>query len=165
MAKFDTRLKSILVKKGVITDEVGDQCLEAATSENKSFSEVLIAQGVAEKDIIGTISAEMNIPPVDITKLEVSKDVLQSLPEELATNYGVMPLARIGKILTVAVANPFDILKLDDIQLVTHCELRPVLSTDVTIRQAIQRCYHPEEEAVAGLLEAETDEGIEEVEM
>ncbi|NOZ24199.1 MAG: Flp pilus assembly complex ATPase component [Planctomycetes bacterium] len=164
MAKFDSRLKKILVTRGVITDEQGEQYLGEAENQDKSFSEVLMAQGVSERDIIGSISSEMNIPPLDISKVQITGEVLDSLPEELANNYGVMPIARIGKILTVAVANPFDILKLDDIQLVTHCELRPVLSTDVSIRDAITRCYHAEEEAVAELLETEEADGIEEVE-
>ncbi|MEW6358853.1 MAG: ATPase, T2SS/T4P/T4SS family [Planctomycetota bacterium] len=163
MAKFDSRLKKILVQRGIITDDQGEKCLAAAASQNKSFSEVLISQGVSEKNIIGSISSEMNIPPVDLSKVHIPPEVLESVSEELATNYGVMPVARIGKILTVAVANPFDILKLDDIQLVTHCELRPVLSTDVSIRDAIKRCYHAEEEAVSELLATEGDESIEEV--
>lgn len=164
MAKFDAKLKVLLVKNGVITEEQGNQGLDAASKNEKSFSEVLIGLGVAEKAIIGTVAKEMNIPPVDIGKLTVPKEVLEALPEEMATNYGIVPIARIGNILTVAVANPFDILKLDDVQLVTRCELRPVLSTDVSIKLAIKRFYRAEEEAVAHLLETTDDSGVEHIE-
>ena len=59
------------------------------------------------------------------------------LPENLASYYGVVPVSRVANVLTLAVSNPFDILQLDDIRIVTACEIRPVLSTEPAIRLAL----------------------------
>ena len=103
----------------------------------------------------------MNIPPIDLSKVEVTSDALESIPEDLATYYGVVPIARLGNILTVAVANPFDVLKLDDVGLVTGCQLMPVVSTEGTIRRAIDRFYKSGEQEMEQLLEDMADPELE----
>ncbi|MEW6358852.1 MAG: ATPase, T2SS/T4P/T4SS family [Planctomycetota bacterium] len=164
MAKFDRKLRDILLKHSLLTEEQGNQALQTAEQEGKSLSAVLTEKGiVGEKDIIASVSAEMRIPPIDLNKVQFIPNVIDSLPEERAKQFGVLPIARIGNILTVAVANPFDILKLDDVQLITKCELRPVISTDVAIESAIQRAYNPGEQAMEDLLSSELEEDVEEV--
>jgi type IV pilus assembly protein PilB len=77
---------------------------------------------------------------------------------EIATFYNVLPIACSGNILTLAVANPFDILKLDDLRLVTNCELRLVVSSDQAIKRVINRIYNPHEEEIDQLLDTTTEE-------
>jgi type II secretory ATPase GspE/PulE/Tfp pilus assembly ATPase PilB-like protein len=70
----------------------------------------------------------------------------------------------VGNILTLAVGNPFDILKLDDVRTLTSCELRPLVSSERAIRRAIQKAYNPEAaqmEKVLGDLEEETGSQVE----
>jgi type IV pilus assembly protein PilB len=47
------------------------------------------------------------------------------VPLDVARDYKIFPVDKIGNIMTVAIANPFDVLKLDDIRIITGCELRP----------------------------------------
>ncbi len=96
---------------------------------------------LTERDVNAADSLEMKMPPIDVTRVEVEDQVLESLPQDLAKYYGVLPIARIGDTLTLAVSNPFDILKLDDIRIVTGCNLRPVVSTDLSIQRAIAKVY------------------------
>jgi type IV pilus assembly protein PilB len=76
--------------------------------------------------------------------LIIDEDALQVINQELAAYYCVLPLSKIGNILTLAVGNPFDILKLDDVRTLTTCDLRPVVSSERAIRKAIQKAYNPE---------------------
>ncbi|MHC4712263.1 MAG: type IV-A pilus assembly ATPase PilB [Planctomycetota bacterium] len=162
MAKFDKRLKSILTKAKIVEGKKVDAALETAASENKPLSQVLIEQNVVdERTLIGSIAREMNIPPIDLTKTDVSTEALESLTPDLAEYYGVLPIAKLGNILTVAVANPFDVLKLDDIGLVTGCQLMPVVSTEVTIRGAIDRFYRSNEQEMEELLDDMVDPELE----
>jgi type IV pilus assembly protein PilB len=69
----------------------------------------------------------------------------------MAEEYGVLPISRIGDVLTMAVANPFNILMLDDVQIVTGCDIKPVVSSEVAIKKAIGRAYNPEEQEMEGL--------------
>jgi type IV pilus assembly protein PilB len=154
MGKFDKKLHSMLVKNEVVRSEQADEALELSTKNGKGFIEILIEKQYAhEGDVIGCISHESGLPPVDLKKVTVTPDIMEYLPQDLASYYGVVPLSRIGKILTVAVANPFDVVKLDDVEIVTGCDLRPVVSTEGAIRSAIERFYSPGEKVVENILD------------
>lgn len=162
MGKFDRRLKQILVKHNLVDEEKAESALALANEEDKSLIEVLVGQGlVKERDVIGCVAEELNLPPIDLSRVRVSQEILECVPQDVATSYCIMPISRIGDLLTVAVADPFDVLKLDDLRLVTRCEVRPVVSTETAIRQAIQRFYNPGEKEVSELLDDVTEEAVE----
>jgi type IV pilus assembly protein PilB len=87
------------------------------------------------------MAQETNFSPIDLDKIAPAKEALESLNQELASYYCVLPVARLGNLLTLAVGNPFDILKLDDVRTLTNCDLRTVVSTERTIRRNIARAY------------------------
>ena len=154
MAKFDKKLRTILLGASLATEQCLDRAAEQAASEQKSLAQVLIEQGmVDERAFIGSVSAEMNIPPIDLARTVASDEALGCLPQDMAVYYGVLPLAKIGNVLTMAVANPFDILKLDDVEIVTGCDIRPVVSTEVSIHKAIEKSYNRGEAEMEQLFE------------
>jgi type IV pilus assembly protein PilB len=63
-----------------------------------------------------------------------------------------LPLEKIGNLLTLAVSNPFDVLKLDDVRIITGCELRPVIAAETAISSAIHRFYRTIEEEMDEIL-------------
>ena len=158
MNKFDKRLGTILAKHGLVDQKQVDDALGRSESEKKSLTELLVAGGMAgENAIVGCVAEEMNLPPIDLNKCEVDKDALELIPEDLAHYYMVLPIAKIGKALTLAGANPFDILTLDDVKIVTGCELLPVVSTDMSIKKGIARAYNKAEKEMAELFDKEGD--------
>ncbi len=162
MVMFDKRLKGIITKAGLMEAKKVDEAIVRAAQQKRSLADVLIVDKfVEERLLIGSIAREMNIPPIDLAKVEITSEALESLPEDLATYYGVLPIARIGNVLTVAVANPFDVLKLDDVGLVTGCQLMPVVSTEPTIRQAIDKFYSTNDQEMEQLLEDMADPELE----
>jgi type IV pilus assembly protein PilB len=155
---YEKRIRSILLKRGLLSEDKAEEAASQSKSESKPYDSVLVERGmVDEATLISTIASEMNIPPIDVERIQPEDKALQSLSQELATYYGVLPVARIGNILTLAVANPFDILKLDDLRLVTECEIRPVISTEHAIRKALSKAYNPEEEEMENLLKEGVD--------
>ena len=74
------------------------------------------------------------------------------MPEDVAREYCIFPVDKIGSIITVAVANPFDVLKLDDIRIITGCQLRLVVSTAEEIEKIRGKGYQKESESVDGIL-------------
>lgn len=158
MAKFDKRLKGILTKAKLVEAGEVDAALAEAASAERPLSTVLVERNlVTERDLIGSISQAMNIPPIDLGKMDVSTEALESLPPDLAEYYGVLPVARLGNVLTVAVSNPYDILKLDDVGLVTGCQLMPVVSTEAAVLNSIDRFYRAGEGEMEELLEDMVD--------
>ncbi|MBI3271140.1 MAG: Flp pilus assembly complex ATPase component TadA [Planctomycetes bacterium] len=153
-SSFDKKVRNVVVKRGLLPEPKAKEAEEISNKEDKSFSDVLIEHGfVSEPDLISTIALEMNIPPIDVEKVEPDEKARGTLDQNLATYYGVLPIARVGKLLTLAVANPFDILKLDDIRVVTECEIRPVVSTERSIRKVIQKVYANGEQEMRDLID------------
>jgi len=159
---FNKRLKSILVRSGLMSEDEAIEATEHAQKQGTSLSRMILeSHRLDERTLVGAISSAMNIPPIDLAKVEASAEALEAMPQDMATYYGVLPVAKVGNILTVAVANPFDIVKLDDVHLVTGCELRPVVSTDLAIEKAISRSYSPGEQEFSNIMENVQDLGIE----
>jgi len=154
MARFDRRLRSIIAKRGLLSSEQLDEAAGQAEQEGKSLCAALLERGlVDERTLVGSIAEEMNIPPVDLERVRPTEEALDTLPQDTARYYGVLPVSRVGNILTLALSNPFDVLKLDDVELVTKCDIRPVVSTDVAISRAIERYYNPSEEVMSELFD------------
>jgi type IV pilus assembly protein PilB len=151
--KFYQRIRKVLVKHGALDEAKAEEAAGIADRENRSYADVLLERDmVDEMSYLSAISLETNIPPVDVEKATVDEEALQVINQELATYYCVLPLSKIGNILTLAVGNPFDILKLDDVRTLTTCDLRPVVSSERAIRKAIQKAYNPDAAQMEKLL-------------
>ncbi|MFC1706478.1 GspE/PulE family protein [Planctomycetota bacterium] len=162
MANFDKRLRNILVKRGCLDAERADEAVQSAEGEGRSLSQVVVEhQYVDERDLIAAVAQEMHMPPIDVGKVAYDPEVLEVVPQDLAKYYGVLPIAKVGDILTLAVSNPFDILKLDDLRIVTGCNIRPVVSTENAIDTAITKAYDTTadqyQELLSGLVDPEME--------
>ncbi|MCX7805763.1 MAG: ATPase, T2SS/T4P/T4SS family, partial [Planctomycetota bacterium] len=146
MAKFDRKLGTILTRAGILTEEQREQAIADAEKENSSLTKVLVARNIlSERDVLGAVAAEMGIPPIDLEKVQFQPEALEKLDREKAASYQVLPIARIGKTLTLAMANPSDVLVIDDLHVSTGCDIVPVVSTDLAIAKAIERAYKSQE--------------------
>ena len=162
MTQFAKKLKAILVKAGKLSAEDSDRLLTEAQAERRPFTEVVVKKGVAtEHELFALISQAANIPPIDLSKLRINPDVMDAVPQDVAMDYKIFPIDRIGNIITIAVANPFDVLKLDDIRIITGCQLRPVVSTEEEIERIIAKGYRTDEESVGEILGSFDDGDLE----
>ena len=160
--QFARKLKTILERAGKLEAEEAKALLQASRTEDKSFAELVVQKGhCTESELLAIVSEAAGVPPIDLDKLTPHDDVAQTLSVELAREYKVFPVDRIGNLATVAVANPFDVLKLDDLRIHTGCELRPVLSTEEAIERAINNAYKSAAEQVDTLVEDFEDGEIE----
>ena len=151
--KFNRRLGKILTQFNLVKDEVLTDAMEKVTKD-RSLTEILIEEGsVEEGAILSALSRETSFPPIDVQKLVASEHLMEVIPENLARYYGVIPVGKVGRTLTLAVSDPFDIVKFDDISMVTSCTIKPVLSTDYRIRQAIPEIYNAAGKKIEELLD------------
>jgi type IV pilus assembly protein PilB len=142
VAKFDKKLAAILSKCRVITDQQRDEALSEAEKNNASLTQYLIDKKYCDEEtLITAVAEEMSYYPINLAKVDPSPDAMELLTEEQSKNYQVVPIAKMGKLITLAIANPFDVLLLDDIKIVTGCEIVPVLATETAIKKAIEKAF------------------------
>ena len=142
MAKFDKKLAAILNKCGVINEQQRDEALAESEKNNASLTQVLLDKKFCDEEtLITAVADEMAYYPINLSRVEPAREALELLSEEQAKSYQVLPIAKMGKMITLAIANPFDVLILDDVKIVTGCEIIPVLSTETAIKRLTELSY------------------------
>ncbi len=153
MIQFTRKLRAILERAGKLTQEQGDEVVTEARTEKRPLSEIVVKRKiVTEGELLALIAAASNYPPIDIDRVQVNPDVLAEVPVDLARQFKVFPIDKIGKLLTVAVANPFDILRLDELRLRIDRDIRPLVSTEEAIERRIDQAYKSDQESLDDMM-------------
>jgi len=158
--KFDRKICSILVRAGILTeDETTDLLKRIPAEDGKGLEDVLFEEGgVDEKSYLAALSKETRLPPVEVRKVDPPTEAVSSLSKDLADYYGVLPCSRVRNLLTIAVSNPFDLPKFDELGVVTNCEIRTVLGTGRAIKEMIKKSYNPVEKELMDSLQGKEAE-------
>jgi type IV pilus assembly protein PilB len=160
MISFNKRVAKVLEESGVVTAEQIRECVDVAESSSRHVSSVLIERElVDEGSLLGLLASASRVPPIHLEHVEPDPSALEALPAELAFDYDVFPVSKIGQILTIALTNPYDVVKLDDVRIVTGCELRLVLTLEDHLRHALDVGYRSSEKEVEELLGSLDEDG------
>lgn len=133
----------ILLARGIISEEQIEKAREDMKKTGLSLEKTLERLGyITESDIISVTAELMKVPYIDLKDYLVDPDVIKLVPEDLARKHKVIPLFKVGDALTVAMANPSDIIVLDAIRMRSKVSVvEPVLSTEKDIYKAIDQYY------------------------
>ncbi len=156
------KVRQILMRSGAVGESSLDEALAASTESKTSLSEVLEKSGlVPQKSFLGIIASETNFIPVDLPRITVEGELLEQFPLELAEKYGVCPVSKIGTVVTVAMPDPFDIVKLDQLRLESHLEIRPVIALENVVKEHRSRLYSNDAAQMDELLDSVQEEDVE----
>jgi len=134
----------ILVEQGYILPEQLDLALKEQTVTNLRIGEILVKNGwVTEKDLAEAISKQTNLPFVSLSMFRPMEEAIDAIPENMARRLEVVPLSidENANKLTVAVSDPFNILALDEIRMITGMDVDVVIATLSDIKRAIETLY------------------------
>src|SRR5262245_56868313 len=135
---------------------------QVAAQQEKSVTEFLLDKKLFEEnDLLGVLADRLGVPPIDLEKVVPQADIKETVPVELAREVGCLPIAKYGGLLTVAVSNPFDVVKHDDLRLATGCELRLALALEPQIKRAVDIYYSTRDEQMAKVLDSVEDPELE----
>ena len=163
LRKSRLKLGELLVKGGLITEEQLQKAIQVQKQEGKRIGEILVKLGlVTEKDIVATLGRQLNIPYASMAKGLLEPDPNQDLDklvqESFARQYFLIPLSRNLNSLTVAFADPLDVIMMDSLKKMTGCDINPIVASESDIIQAIDKFYGEKNllrEAISESYEAE----------
>ncbi len=136
------RLIEILTKQGLVKITDLEKVMEQHKKGEGKLSELLIREGfISEHDLTMLLSTELNLPVLNLSLMTIDSKVLELIPRKIAEKFEVIPIARIGKILTLAMSDPLNVLALDEVQGFTQCTLRPVICTQRDLHTALEKYY------------------------
>ena len=160
-----SRLADILVERGVLSEEQLRQAREVQKSAPGDLSSIIQDLGFAnERDVTAARAAELGLQFVQIANYQIDPAALKSVPEHVVKRYNILPIKRDGNRLMVAIGDPKSSIQgLDDIRLVSRCQITPVLAPRTDLIAAIARVYNTaglgseQPDAVALLSDSELD--------
>ena len=141
------RLGDLLVDAGVITQEQLLKALNIQKNEKKGdrLGVVLIDLGMTdEKQIMNALKMQLKIQSVELSSIRIPEDITRLVEESVLRKYMLIPFQFNEKnpnLLRVAMSDPLDIRAMDDISIITGCQVERYVATPSDIAAAIDRYY------------------------
>ncbi len=167
-----TRTKStnligdLLIREGLITEEQLKRALQEQRGDGSRIGFTLVSLGfVSETDLTRVLARKYRVKAVDLSRIEkIDPRVINLVKPEIASRHLVLPLRRVGRTLTVAMANPTNLDAIDELRFSTGYDIEPVVAGEYSLRKSVERYYEAIEDGLQDLLKEFDDEDIEVVE-
>jgi type IV pilus assembly protein PilB len=142
VAEAGQRLGVLLMRAGIITERQLTDALEVHKATGSPLGRVLVDLGYATQGgILSVMAKQIGIPYIDFTVKHPDANAIAIVPKDLATRYTLMPVEIVDDELIVAMADPQNVLALDDLRIITGYEIKPAISTKDDILAAIGEYY------------------------
>ncbi len=102
----------------------------------------LIKSGAIEESTLTEfLSKQYGVPAINLNDYAIDPEVIKLVPKDLAMKHQIIPVNRAGAGLIIAMSDPSNITAIDDVKLLTGCNIEPVVASEVALRDAIERYY------------------------
>jgi type IV pilus assembly protein PilB len=140
------KLGELLIKEGLITAVQLEKAVSTQREEGGRLGEILIKSGVIKEDqLVTVLGRQLGIPYFSLgtgmLKPAADQDLEHLISQDFAYKNFVLPLSRTLRSLTVAMADPLDLVLIDNLKKLTGCEINPVIATKSDISKAIEDFY------------------------
>jgi type IV pilus assembly protein PilB len=156
-----SRLGELLVRENLISLSQLQKAQEEQRKSGARLGYSLTKLGILnEEDLTSFLSKQYGVPSINLAEFEISPDVIQLIPPELAKRHQLIPVNRAGASLIVAMADPSNIYAIDDLKFRSGLNIEVVVASEVAIDEAIQRYYEKQVtyDEVLGDIDAEAIE-------
>ena len=138
-----SRLGELLLRDQIISPEQLQRAQEESRKSGDRLGNALIKTGaIPEEDLTQFLSKQYGVPAVNLAEFDIDSEVIALVPKDVAIRHRVVPINRAGSSLIVAIADPSNILAIDDLKFVTGYNIEAVVASDVGISEAIERYYN-----------------------
>jgi type IV pilus assembly protein PilB len=150
----------LVAEKLISTDQLQRALAEQKGSADKLGTILVRLNFITEDSLVSFLSKQYAMPAITVAQVDPDPDVLKLVPEQIAKKHSVLPIKRIGNVLTLAMADPTNVFALDDVGFMTGLQIQPVVASEAAIRKAFERLYETGasvNDMMSELEEADTD--------
>ncbi|NLO87301.1 MAG: type II/IV secretion system protein [Firmicutes bacterium] len=152
-------LEELLLETGMATQEQINEARKSGKGSN--IAEALTEIGVlTQQQYIEIMEFHLGVPHVTLDNYQLKPEVLKILDPELVKRYKAVPLDKSGDRLTVAMADPKNVVAIDDIAMATGCQVIPVIAAKSDLDRVIRQHYTLKESVERVVQETEPEEDI-----
>lgn len=160
MAVQKERLGDILLSAGIITEDELDEGIEHQKETGQKLGKALVDLGVIDGvELAAALSTQLSIPYVRVEDYDLTRDLVSTIPKDVAQNRKILPIEENEERLVVAVADPLDIASMDEIKMMVGKDIEPVIAVEEEIDEVLNEIYGTEEE-ISGIIEDVTEDDV-----
>jgi type IV pilus assembly protein PilB len=131
---FGERIADALVEDGLLGANQVEELLEQQKNGGARLVKLIIEKAyVSEQDLAVCMGRVLNVTPVNIARVAILPEVVELLPRDVAYNHKVIPISRLENKLFLAMADPLNVLALDDVKRITKLEITPFIASEKAI--------------------------------
>ncbi len=136
------RIGDLFVEHGMITDQQLAEALDVQRRTGGRLGEILIElEFITSVDAAQILAERLGMPFVNLDATPVDEIIAQRIPEEIARRYRAIPIEEEDGVLRIAVADPTDVFALDDLQVITHRQVVPVVADPGQLLETANRIW------------------------
>lgn len=155
------RIGDLLVEKNMISESQLQHALQEQKLTGRKLGATLVELGYVEENaLLSLLSAQLEIPFVELKQFRFDRELVQRLPETSARRYRVMLLREDFDGLLLGMADPTDIFGLDELQRILQKNLKPAVVRESELLDILDIAYTRASEiaTLAGELDEELQE-------
>jgi type IV pilus assembly protein PilB len=159
------QLGNLLLERGLVSpDQLDDARAEQGRTGRPLGRVLLERQALSEADLAQVVAEAVGLEYVDLDEYPLDPTATSVISDAMARRYTALPVSWDGDDLVVAMAEPSNVVAIDDIRSITRADIRVVVSTPACITSAIDRSHRVdadvEETTSLALDTAEDDEDL-----
>jgi type IV pilus assembly protein PilB len=131
---FGERIADALVEDGLLSASQVEELLEQQKKEGTRLLKLILEKGyVSDQDMAVSMGRVLNTPPINLSRIAIPLDVASLVPREMAYNHKVVPVSRLENKLYLAMADPLNVLAIDDVRRITKLEVATLIASEKAI--------------------------------
>ncbi|PZR73073.1 MAG: secretion system protein E [Chthoniobacterales bacterium] len=140
---FAERIADVLIEDGLLLPGQLDEAVAVQQKEGGRLLKILTdKQFVTDQDMTVSMGRCLNTPLINLSKLRVPEEIMSLVPREMAKANRLIPIARLNGKLFVAMADPTNVLAVDDVKRRVQLEIVPMIATERAVADALAGVHH-----------------------
>jgi type IV pilus assembly protein PilB len=136
------QLDQLLLARGLLSDEQLTEARDTAQQKGRSLGRVLIELGyVTEAGLVAILAEQLGLEFIDLGDASLDASAIALVPEATARRHSCIPVRFEDDKLVLAMADPANVVAVDDIRALTKRDVVTVVATKVDVQGAIGRYY------------------------
>jgi type IV pilus assembly protein PilB len=135
---FGERIADALVEDGLLFRKQVEELMELQKREGTRLLKIIVdKQYVTEQDMAVSMGRVLNTPPVNLSRMGIALDIADLLPRDICVTHKVLPVSRLENKLFLAMADPLNVLAIDDVRRITKMDVAPMIASEKSILEKI----------------------------
>ncbi len=136
------KVGEILLEKGWVTEEQIKKALGYTKAENCKIGEALVNLEIcSQEQVTRALAIHFQLPFANLGKHVIPQDIIDAVPKEVALEHSIVPVARKGRTLVIAMGDPLDFFTIDNLRFILSTEVDCALATPEAVEEALDDYY------------------------